>query len=122
MQVVFLNALLTGGALAVICALTGAFGASAVSTQNRFHPGFVRRWLHRLAYAAVLTAVGTLLAFSVALLLQTQAFATLPHPFTGALGAAIWLAGFEAFGFGYRFARRRRMLRALDSGIAVGLH
>ena len=122
MQAVFLNALLYGGALAATCALVGAFAASAVSSENAFHPGFVRRWLRRLAYAVLLATVGASLALGVALILQAPAFAALSHALTGALGAAIWLAAFEAFGFGYRLARRRRMLRALDSGIAVGLH
>jgi hypothetical protein len=122
MQAILLNALGFAGALAAACALTGAMIANSISTTHRFRPGSLRRWLERLMFALMLIIAGTLIAVCVAFVLQMQAFVALPHVYSGPLGAAIWLAAFEAFGFGYRFASRRRILRALDSGIAVGLH
>ena len=122
MQAILLNALGFGGALAAACALTGATIANSISTTRRFRPGSLRRWLERLMFALVLVIAGTMIGVCVAFALQTQAFVALPHDYSGPIGAAIWLAGFEAFGFGYHLASRRRMLRALDSGIAVGLH
>ncbi|MBI1213881.1 MAG: hypothetical protein GC190_20660 [Alphaproteobacteria bacterium] len=122
MQAVLLNALLVGGALAAACALLGIVAARSVTASRRFHPGAVRRWLRRLAFGLMLIAVGAAIAAFVALIFQTSAFAALPHSLAGALCAAIWLAAFEAFRMAYRIASRRRMLRALDSGIAVGLH
>ena len=103
------GALLLGGALAIICALMGALIGNAISSATRFHPGRVRRWLRRLALVAV-AAIPAVLAT-----------AALPSP-TIAAGAAVWFIALTSFGLGYRFASSRRMLRALDSGIAVGLH
>jgi hypothetical protein len=122
MQSVVLSALLAGGALAVTCALAGSLMANSVGTSSRFHPGRMRRLIHRLMFGVLQLALGFLLAMCIAFILQTRPFAALPSGYTGALGAALWLASFDAFGSGYRFASRRRMLRALDSGIAVGLH
>lgn len=122
MQAILLNALLLGSALAATCALTGAAIANSISTRRRFRPGALRLWFGRLAFLLLLIFAGVVIAMCVAFILQTQAFAALPHDYSGPVGAAIWLAAFEAFGFGYRFASRRRMLHALDSGIAVGLH
>ena len=122
MQAILLNALGFGSALVAACALTGATIANSISATHRFRPGSLRLWLGRLAFLLLLLLAGSMIAVCVAFILQTEAFVALPRAYSGPVGAAFWLAAFEAFGFGYRLASRRRMLRALDSGIAVGLH
>ncbi len=102
------GALLLGGALAMICALMGAAIGNATSSATRFHPGRLRRWLRRLALVAVASVPAALASIALPLLSLTTS-------------AAIWLVALTAFGLGYRFASSRRLLRALDSGIAVGL-
>jgi uncharacterized membrane protein YfcA len=103
-----LGALLFGGALAVTCALLGVLIGGSVSGASHFHPGRLRRWLRRF----FLAAVGAMIAAAIV-------FALPSHTLTGMF---TWLVAFAAFVLGYRFASGRRMLRALDSGIAVGLH
>lgn len=104
-----LGALLLGSALTMICALMGAMIGSAIRSATRFHPSPVRRWVRRLA----LVAVATVPAMLVGLVLPSPTIAT---------SAALLAVSLTGFGMSYRFASGRRMLRALDSGIAVGLH
>jgi hypothetical protein len=120
MQTILLSALLLGGALAVVCAWLGVHVANLFGAVQRFHPSFVQRLLRRLVLGLMIVAVGSANAAVVTVVMQGIAFAAPPQSML--VGPAIWAAGVAAFGLGYRFARGRRMLKALDTGIAVGLH
>jgi len=113
MPTAWLSALLLGGALAMTCAVVGALIGASVSTASRFHPGRWKRWLRRAAVAALLATLGWLITAAVGF--------ALPSSSNIVTGMALFV-GFSAFTLGYRFVSWRRMLRALDSGIAVGLH
>ena len=109
MSVDLSGALLLDGALAMMCALLGAVIGNAISSATRFHPGRLRRWLRRLALVSAAASPPALASIALPSL-------------TIATSAAVWFVALAAFGLGYRFASSRRMLRSLDSGIAVGLH
>jgi hypothetical protein len=117
MQTAFVGALLLG--LALAGALFGASTASLFSPAQTFHPGFFRRWLRRIAVSLFAAGIA---AGGAALILQITAFAQDAPSLALTAGAALWLVILSAFGFGYRFANGRRMTKALDAGLAVGLH
>ena len=102
--------------------LFGALTARMFSAAQTFHPGLFRRWLRRSVLGLSWLAVATASAAGVVSALRTGTFSAPTPMLTLIVGMMIWFVALSAFAIGYRFANGRRMLKALDSGIAVGLH